>query len=37
MKRSKKLKRNLERRIKQWDNFPKAYQASTTRPGSQHK
>jgi len=37
MKRSKKLKRNLEARIKQWDAFPKNVQASTTRPGSQHK
>lgn len=37
MKRSKKLRRNLEARRKQWDSFPKDVQASTTRPGSEHK
>ena len=37
MKRSKKLRRNLETRQKQWDSFPKDHQNATTRPGSQHK
>jgi hypothetical protein len=37
MKRSKKLAKKLQSRIKQWDSFPKAVQASTTRPGSEHK
>lgn len=37
MRRGKKLKKTLEVRQKQWDNFPKSYQAATTRPGSEHK
>jgi len=36
MKYKNKLKK-LDARIKQWDAFPKAHQAATTRPGSEHK
>ena len=36
MKYKNKLK-NLEARRKQWESFPKDHQATTTRPGSQHK
>jgi hypothetical protein len=35
--KAKALKKKLETRQKQWDSFPKSVQASTTRPGSQHK
>ena len=37
MKRSKKLKRTLEARRKQWDSFSEATKKATTRPGSEHK
>lgn len=37
MKRSKKMRRNLEARQRQWDAFPKNVQAATTRPGSLKK
>lgn len=36
MKAKARLKK-LETRQKQWDSFPKPVQATTTRPGSEHK
>lgn len=37
MRRGKKLQKKLQARQKQWDSFPRDIQASTTRPGSEHK
>ncbi len=37
MKQSKKKARNLARRIKAWESYPKSPAGAYTKPGSQKK